>query len=63
MEYDASFHILNATDGIAFLVFLGITSGNQHHTNGSTLVKLNLMLVEITFGNTLEQIDDIALQA
>ena len=62
MEDDTSLYLLDTTDGIAFLVFLGITSADQHDTDCRTLIELDGALVEITLGNTLEEIHDIALQ-
>ena len=63
MKDDGAFHLIDACDGIAFLVFLGIATTDQHDANCRTGIKLDMALIQITSGYTFKQIDDITLQA
>ena len=63
MEDYATLDILNAGDGIALLVFLGISTTYEHHAYHGTLVKLDIALVEVAIGNTLEEIYNVALES
>ena len=63
MEDDASLDGVDARDGIALLISLGIATADQHHANGCTFVELNALLVEVAGSNAFEQVDDVALQA
>ena len=63
MEDDAALHLVDACNGIALLVGLGIATRDQHDTDGCTLVERNLALIEIALSHTLEQVHDVALQA
>ena len=63
MEHDAALDILDAGDGVALLVLLGITATDEHHAHHGTLVKLYRTLVQVAVGNTLEEVNDVALKA
>ena len=62
MEDNRTLNVLDAADGIAFLVFLGIAAANEHDTNGSTGIKFDGAQVEVTCCHTLEEIHDVTLQ-
>ena len=62
MEYDRAFHLIDTRYGISLLVILRISAADEHHADGSTRVKLDGTLVEVTGSHTLKQIHDIALQ-
>ena len=59
MEDDASLYLIDTCDRVTLLVFLRLTTRNQHDTYCCTLVKLNSALVEIALCNTFEEIDDV----
>ena len=63
MEDNAALYLVDARDGVAFLVSLRIAAGDKHDADGCTLVKLYLVLIEVALSHTFEQVDDVALQA
>ena len=63
MEHDGTLHLVDACDGVTFLVCLGIAAADKHHTDGCTFIEYDVALVEIAFGYTFKQIDNVTLQA
>ena len=62
MKYNTAFHVLDARDGVAFLVLLWITAADQHDADGSTLVKGYGAGVQVALCHTLEQVYDVRFQ-
>ena len=63
MEHNATINLINACDGIALLVGLGIAARDEHDTNSSPLIESYLALIEIAFGHPLKEVHDITLQS
>ncbi len=62
VENDAAFHLVDAFDGVAFPVSLGIAAADEHHAHCCTVVELHFALGQIALSHTLEQVDDVAFQ-
>ena len=63
MEYDAVLNLVDTCDGVTFLVFLRITSADEHHTYCGTFVKLYSALVKVAAGHTFKQVNDVTFQS
>ena len=62
MEHHAAVDV-GTSDFVALVVGLGVTARHTHDAHSGTRVELNLALVKVALGHTLEQVDNVALQA
>ena len=62
MEHDAFCHVFDALDGITLGIFLGITTANEHHTDGSTLVESYISASDVALRHALEEVNDVGFE-